>query len=171
MFFSPSTGSLRKESFASHHPTAQSSARSHTMKYEIIKTKYGNESLYVPAEQMLYVSTGRKKDYICYQTVLRSQKNKDCQKHRACTCRIRRLANGLCYRLNVLHSPHPDHKIIVSDKKIMESVLQKCATLKVHHAEDAYRVPNRHIFQREIAKYEYCISTLSNMWLRMLQRY
>lgn len=119
---------------------------------------------------MLYVHKGRKNEYICYQDVLRSRKNQD---HPACTSRIRRLTNGLCERVNknIPHSPHPDHEVIVSDKKIMESVVQKCQALKLNHPEDAFKIPNRHIFQREIAKYEYCIETIKYFCALSISKY
>lgn len=141
------------------------------MEYEIVKTKHGRESLYVPSEKMLYVSKGRKNEYICYQHVLRSQKKRDDTEHPMCTSRVRRLQNGLCERanVNIPHSHHPNHEIIVSDKNIMESVIQQCQALQLDHPEDAHRIPNRHIFQRNIAKYEYCIETLSNEDVRTKQ--
>lgn len=88
------------------------------MGYQNVKTKYGNEALYVPSEKMLYTYKGRKQEYVCNQTVLKSQKNKNHVKHPGCTVRIRRLANGLCERMNANnpHSFHPDHEMIVTDK-------------------------------------------------------
>lgn len=125
------------------------------MEYQIVKSKFGKEHLYVPSEKMLYVWKGRNKEYICYQTVLRDSKKKDHLKHIACTSRIRRLSNRLCERVNVNneHSAHPDHEIIASDKNVMENVFKKCQALQVDHPEDAQKVPNRHIFQREISRY------------------
>lgn len=125
------------------------------MEYQIVKSKFGKDSIYVPCEKMLYVSKGRKDEYVCYQTILRNSKKKDYAKHLECTSRIRLLPNGLCERanINIPHSSHSDHEIIVSDKKIMENVTKKCIALKSDHQEDAFKIPNRHIFQREIARY------------------
>lgn len=126
------------------------------MEYQIVKSKFGKELLYVPSEKMLYAWKGRGDEYICYQHVLRDSKKKDHAKHLACKSRIRRLSNGLCERINVniQHSAHPDHKIIASDKRIMEIVFQQCEILKENQTEDAHRIPNRHILQRQIARYQ-----------------
>lgn len=87
--------------------------------------------------------------------MLRDIKKADHGEHLACTSRIRRLPNGLCERVNVNipHTAHEDHQIIVSDKKIMENVGRKCERLREDHPEDAHKIPGRHIFQREIARY------------------
>lgn len=94
------------------------------MEYQIVKSKFGKEHLYVPSEKMLYTWKGRKNEYICYQHVLRDSKKKDHAKHIACTSRILRLSNGLCERknVNIPHTAHPDHETIVTDKRIMENV-------------------------------------------------
>lgn len=85
----------------------------------------------------------------------RIQKKKDHGNHIQCSARIRCLHNGTCERKNVFvqHSAHPNHESIVTDKKIMDNVAQKAIKLRTDYAEDAYRVPNRHIFQREVARY------------------
>lgn len=124
------------------------------MEYQIVKSKFGKELLYVPSEKMLYTWKGRKNEYICYQHVLKDSKKKNHEKHLACSSRIRRLSNGQCERINVniQHSAHPDHEIIVSDKRIMEIVVQQCESLKENHPEDAHRIPNRHILQRQVSR-------------------
>lgn len=123
------------------------------MEYQIIKTKFGKDSIYVPSEKMLYVTKGRKDEFVCYQTVLTDPRKKKHGKHLACTARIR-IKNGLCERQNkhIPHTSHPNHEIIVSDKKIMRNVVAKCEALKRDHPEDAHKIPSRHIFQREIAR-------------------
>lgn len=59
------------------------------MDYQIIKTKFGKDSVYVPSEKMLYVSKGRENEYICYQTILSDRKKKDHDMHIPCSARIR----------------------------------------------------------------------------------
>lgn len=89
------------------------------------------------------------------QTVLTCTKKKTHKEHIACTARIRQLQNGLCERANkhIQHTDHPNHEIIVSDKQIMHNIAQQCESLKTNQAEDAHKIPNRHIFQRQIARY------------------
>lgn len=125
------------------------------MEYQVLKSKFGKDMLYVPSEKMMYVSKGREKEFICYQTILSDRKRKDHEKHLACTARIRCLLNGLCERQNVLvqHTSHPSHESIATDKQIMNSIIQKAENLRIDYSHDAHRVPNRHIFQREVARY------------------
>lgn len=40
------------------------------MEYQIVKTKFGKDSVYVPSEKMLYVSRGRPNEFVCYQKVI-----------------------------------------------------------------------------------------------------
>lgn len=70
------------------------------MEYQIIKTKFGKNSIYVPSEKMLYVSEGRENEFICYQTVLSNRKKKGHENRNACNARIRCLRNGKCERQN-----------------------------------------------------------------------
>lgn len=125
------------------------------MEYQVVKTKFGKDSIYVPSEKMLYVSKGRDNEFICYQTVLSDKKKKGHENHIACSARIRCLPNGTCERQNmyVNHSMHPDHADIVSDKKIMTNVIKKAKNLRADFPHDAHRIPNRHIFQSEVARY------------------
>lgn len=124
------------------------------MEYQVIKTKFGKDSIYVPAEKMLYVSKGRNNEFICYQTILSDKKKKNHEKHVPCFARIRCLPDGKCERQNILvqHTDHPNHEIIGSDKQIMNEVIRKTENLRINYPHDAHRVPNRHIFQREVAR-------------------
>lgn len=124
------------------------------MEFQKIKTKFGKESIYVPSEKMLYVSKGRESEFICYQSVLSDRKKKGNEMHLTCTARIRCLANGTCERQNVYvqHTSHPNHEKIVSDKQIMVNTIRKTEQLRDDYGDDAGRVPNRHIFQREVAR-------------------
>lgn len=131
------------------------------MEYQVIKTKFGKDSIYVPFEKMLYISKGRPNEYICYQSVLSDKKKKGHESHLPCSARIRCLPNGKCERQNVYvqHTAHPNHERIGSDKQIMNEICRKAETLRIDHPHDAHRVPNRHIFQREVARYYiFCMS-------------
>lgn len=125
------------------------------MEYQIVTSKFGKDHVYVPSEKMLYVSKGRENEYICYQTILTDKKKKDHEKHLSCSARIRCLPNGKCERQNVFiqHTAHPNHERIVTDKQLMNEVLRKAENLRLDFPQDAHRVPNRHIFQRELARY------------------
>lgn len=127
------------------------------MDYQIIKTQFGGEMVYVQDEKMLYVL---KRDgngapsYICYQTVLTDRKKKDNSSHIGCTARIRLLANGKCERMNlhIPHTAHPDHQILAADKNKMQNIKERCQYLKKNFPEDAHTIPNKRIFQREAMK-------------------
>lgn len=125
------------------------------MECQEIETKFGKKSIYVPSEKMLYVSKGRENEFICYQTVLCDRKKKDHDEHISCTARIRLLSNGTCERQNihVQHTCHPHHECLVSDKTLMASISRKAESLRNDFGIDAARIPNRHIFQREVARY------------------
>lgn len=127
------------------------------MECELIKTKFGGEMLYVPNEKMLYVydcTRNDKRMFVCYQTVLANKKKKDHSIHSKCTSSVRLLPNGSCERMNVHipHTTHPNHEIIAADKRKTQSMKEKCEYLKVNFTEDAHKIPNRRIFQREIVQ-------------------
>lgn len=90
----------------------------------------------------------------CYQMLLTNNKKKDHQSHKRCTSSVRLLPNGKCERMNVHipHCTHPNHEKLATDKKKMQNMKEKCNYLKVNFAEDAYKIPNRRIFQREITQ-------------------
>lgn len=127
------------------------------MNCEVIHSKFGGKLLYVPSERMLYVSKGernRVEDFVCYQTVLKGGNKKDNSEHIPCTSRVRLLPNGSCVRVNsnINHTNHPNHQLIAADKRKMHNMKQCCQSLKENHPETAFKIPNRHIYQREIAK-------------------
>lgn len=112
--------------------------------------------LYVPSEKMLYKWTGRGDVYVCYQKVLADSKKKDSSLQIKCESRrVRRLQNGLCEPMNlgIPHTPHENHETIANDKGLMNDMIEKCENLKINFAEDAHRIPTRHIYQREIVRY------------------
>lgn len=139
------------------------------MEYQKILSKFGKESIYVPAEKMLYVSKGRTGEFICYQTVLADRKKKGHENHIKCSARIRCLPNGTCKRQNeyVQHTSHPNHERIVSDKQVMRNIVTKAEELRTNYVDDAGRMPNRHIFQREVARYSTKLrcSAYRQIWL------
>lgn len=126
------------------------------MNCEIIKGKFGSDLLYVPSEQMLYVLSIERngnKEFVCYQTVLCDPKKKNQSSQLKCRSRVRLLPNGTCERMNV-HVPHTDHenhKMLADDKKKVHRMKTMLNNLKENHPEDAHKIPNRHVFQREIA--------------------
>lgn len=124
------------------------------MEYRVIKSKFGNELLYVPEEKMLYKYKGRGDDFECYQKVLADPKRKSHEIHPKCGSGVRRLENGLCYRINpqIPHTNHENHEIIALDKQRMNSMVEECDHLRLNHREDAHRIPTRNIYQREISK-------------------
>lgn len=127
------------------------------MDYQIIKSQFGGDMLYVPTEKMLYVlkrDANEVCSYICYQTVLTDKKKKNHSSHIKCNARVRLLTNGKCERMNVhiTHTAHPDHQILSADKMKTRNMKEKCEYLKINFAEDAHKMPNRRIFQREIVK-------------------
>lgn len=124
------------------------------MEYRVIKSKFGNDLLYVPSERMLYKSKGRGDDFECYQKVLSDPKKQGHETHPKCGSGVRRLSNGLCVRINmnIPHTQHDNHEIIALDKERMNSMMARCEDLRINHREDAHRIPNRNIFQREMSK-------------------
>lgn len=129
---------------------------SSVMNFEIIKGKRGGDLLYVPSEKMLYVfkvERNGSKEFVCYQTIMTDTKKKDHEEHIPCTSRIRLLSTDICERSSLPHTNHPNHQIIADDKKKVAIMKQNCQHLRENHPEAAHKIPNRHIFQREIAKY------------------
>lgn len=128
------------------------------MNCEIIQGKFGGDLLYVPSEGMLYVFDGERSDgtriFKCYQTVLTHPKKRDHLEHTKCNSTVRLLRNGKCERINknVPHTVHPDHETLAADKKKMINMKAQCRYLRDNHPEDAHKIPNRHIFQKEISK-------------------
>lgn len=128
------------------------------MDFELLKTQFGkHDLLYVPSEQMLYVWNRNRNgidEFVCYQTVLADKKKKDHSSHKECFSRVRCLLNGKCERMNVFvpHTEHDSHRIYYEDKMKMAAMKEKCQFLASNFPEAAHRIPNRHIYQREIAK-------------------
>lgn len=127
----------------------------HRMEYRTIKSKFGNVLLYVPSEKMLYKWVGRGDVFECYQKVLTDKGTKNHQDHIKCGSRVRRLANGLCEKINIHipHTEHANHETIALDKEHVNRMTEQCENLRIDHEEDAHRIPAEHIFRREITRY------------------
>lgn len=123
------------------------------MEYRVIKSKFGNDMLYVPSEKMLYKWKGRGVDYECYQKCLSDKKLNDSAPK--CFSSVRRVTDRLCERVYVPHTDHTNHEDIVNDKELMNNMIAICEDLRSNYREDAHRIPTRHIFQREMAKYNF----------------
>lgn len=128
------------------------------MEYRVIKSKFGNDLLYVPSEKILYKKK-RNDEYVCYQTVLCDNKKKDHAAHPKCSSGIRRLTDNICERLNVHidHTCHENHETIALDKEKLNNMISNCENLRLNFREDANRIPNRNIFQREVSRYILCV--------------
>lgn len=129
------------------------------MNCEIIEGKFGGKLLYVPSEKMLYAkkcTRGNDETEIfeCYQATLTDKGKKDNSDHVPCTSRVRLRPDGTCERVNshIPHTEHDDHQLIAADKKKMINMKNICRNLKENHPENSSRIPNKHIFQREISK-------------------
>lgn len=125
------------------------------MDCQMIKTQFGGDMIYVPCEKMLYVlKNNDPRSYICYQTVLTDNKRKKDLNHVKCNARVRLLADGKCERSNVhiAHTLHADHQKLAMDKMKMQNMKDQCQYSKANFPEDAHKIPNRRVFQREIAK-------------------
>lgn len=122
------------------------------MEYRVIRSKFGNELLYVESEKMLYKSKGRGDDFVCYQTVLSDPKTNSHEMHPKCSSGVRRLTDRLCERIHAPHTDHINHELIAHDKDRMSNMIARCKDLRLNHREDAHRIPNRNIFQREMSK-------------------
>lgn len=126
------------------------------MDCEIIKTKFGGDLLYVPAEKMLYsfkIERNHSKQFECYQQVLADAKKKDSANVQRCTSSVKLLPNGKCARVNIFipHTKHTNHEMIAADKRKMNKMTDLCENLRINHPEDAHKIPSRHIFQHAIA--------------------
>lgn len=120
----------------------------------------GSRLLHIIAEDMLYVLKNKRngnEEYICYENILVAPKKKNKTKannSEKCTARVRILSDGTCERMGVVgHSCHPNHASVRRDLQKSTNMKKNCQYLRDHFPEDAYRISNRHIFQREIAKY------------------
>lgn len=127
------------------------------MQCEIIQSKFGGRLIYVPSERMLYsykITRNGQDIFECYQTTLRHKNKKDVSNIIPCTSRVRLLPNGMCERVNVYipHTKHVHHEMIAADKKKVVNMKSTCRILQENVPGNAHRIPNRHIFQREVVK-------------------
>lgn len=124
------------------------------MDYEIIKSKFGGEMLYVPSEKMLYVRESQRNDkqvYVCYQTVLAHKNKKEHTNNIKCRASVY-LLNNKCERMNMFvpHTNHLHHETLAGDKRRMQNMKEEGQYINVHFKEDAHNIPNRRIYQRNV---------------------
>lgn len=128
------------------------------MEYRFIEGIRGGQLLHVLSENMLYVfkiERNGMKEYVCYQTILRTPKKKKKAHnvdHSSCSARVRIRRDGTLERMNVQHTQHQDHDIIARDMNKRENMKKQARRLLEDHPEDAHKIPLRHIFQHQIAK-------------------
>lgn len=96
--------------------------------HTLIKGKKQDSSLlWASEEKHLYVKKGtpNKKgdvDWICYQTILCEHDPKGIK----CTSRLKRLADGQCFRKSLPHSKHKNHSLIYEDLKSRNKIIDDC---------------------------------------------
>lgn len=133
------------------------------MEYSIINgNREGCKLLWVPQEKYLYVKKcerSGKKTYICYNTILSSEKKKDrkenevnLEKHIKCTARVTIGENGQCNRNKIAHEPHENHQIIYEDSMLRNNIKKKCLFLRQEFPESSHKISEKEIFFGEICK-------------------
>lgn len=127
------------------------------MDYQFIEGIRGSQLLHVLSEDMLYVFKMERngmREYVCYQTILCMPKKKETPNvdHAKCSARVRIRRDGTLERMNVQHTQHQDHDMLVRDMNKRETMKNQARRLREDHPEDAHKIPLRHIFQRQIAK-------------------
>lgn len=128
------------------------------MEYRLVKGFRGSDLVYVLSEKCLYVykrTRNGAKHFICYQTVLsKPTKKPPARKEDRCNCKgsIKLDPDG-SLKVMSKHVAHNNHESIMKDMKKAERIKERCRTLRDDYAEDAHRIPAKHIFHREIAKY------------------
>lgn len=68
-----------------------------------------------------------------------------------CTARVKEFQDGT-FQMGKPHTCHQNHRQIRSDMEKRNNMKANCSTVRLQYPEDAHRIPQRHIFQREIAK-------------------
>lgn len=127
------------------------------MEYRFIEGIRGGQLLHVVSEDMLYVFKMERngmREYVCYQTILCTPKKKnnsnvDCVK---CTARVRIRRDGTLEKMNIQHTQHQNHDLLARDMNKRKNMKDAAKTLRKNHPQDAHKIPNRHIFQNELAK-------------------
>lgn len=127
------------------------------MEYSFIKGKHdGCVLLYSPTEKDLYVQNNErngKKVYVCYQSILSKQKQKENdQNHINCKARVTINEGGVCERNKIPHSDHENHEIEYLDLVTRNAITDKCRFLKEHFPESAHKIPEHEIFMKELSK-------------------
>lgn len=125
------------------------------MEFRVIQgIREGSKLLHVLPEDMLYVLKYTRngiKEWVCYQTILSSPKKKTMNDEIKCTARVKEFQDGT-FQMGKPHTCHQNHRQIRSDMEKRNNMKANCSTVRLQYPEDAHRIPQRHIFQREIAK-------------------
>lgn len=126
------------------------------MEYQFIKgIREGSSLLHVMPEDMLYVFKARRKNskvFICYQSILASEKKNTDIYHVNCTARVKLHRDGRIERMKIAHTNHENHEMIRRDMNKRNNMKTACRNLKQHFPEDTHKIGTRHVFQREISK-------------------
>lgn len=117
--------------------------------------KEGSQLLHVLPEDMLYVKKVERNgdvEWICYQTILCKPKKNKKEQSVMCTARIKQRRDGTFERMGKPHTNHTDHESIRRDMKKRNNMKTACRRIQQQHPEEAHKISERHIFQREIAQ-------------------
>lgn len=125
------------------------------MEFRVIQgVREGSKLLHVLPEDMLYVlkcTRNGVKEWICYQTILSSPKKKTNNIEIKCSARIKEFPDGT-FQMGKRHECHQNHRQLRSDMEKRNNMKSSCSTAQSLYTEDAHKLPQRHIFQREISK-------------------
>lgn len=127
-------------------------------KYRLLhgKRKSGKKQLlYLPTERCLFVQNNERRgnrEFQCYQRIL-SSSDKSQPK---CYARAQIDKNNECFRNDVDHSNHKDHKSILKSLTVMNKIKDICA--KAGAVLPTHKVSTKQIFYVETAGYNKFIS-------------
>lgn len=113
----------------------------------------GSRLFYVPSEKNLYVSKAKRGDresFICYQCILRKQKN-DGNTHPECKARVVLDKNGILTRNHVAHSDHNSHENIYADMKSANTIKDQIRELRDGFPEMVHKIRVDDIYLKNMA--------------------
>lgn len=113
----------------------------------------GSFLLWAPEEKHLFVKKGTPTkngdiDWICYQTILCQHDSNETK----CTSRLKRAANGVCFRKSLPHKSHKDHTLIYNDLMTKQKIVGDCVQFNKLCEGLAMKVPVNDFFTRELTK-------------------
>lgn len=109
------------------------------MEYLLIEGhRKGSKLLYTPTDGHLYVKKNIRNEktfYICYQTILCEGKKKKEEYNvitdkTKCTARVLTDKKNKCWRNDIKHTEHNDHRAIFDDLQSLNSMKSECKRLK-----------------------------------------